>query len=97
MNAVLLPALLLGPCLGAGSIMLLRKSDATPSLQPPAAPGAEEAIPVPKGSDILWGFIELRKGIFNEKREKVLTNKPVSWDQCWNPSWKGQQGLHARF
>ena len=57
--------------------MLLRKSDAAPSLQPPAAPGAEEAIPGPKGSDILWGFIELRKGIFNEKREKVLTNKPV--------------------
>jgi hypothetical protein len=28
----------------------------------------------PKGSDVLMGFIELRKGIFMEKRDKVREN-----------------------
>ena len=44
---------------------------------------ARGGIPKPKGYDILRGFIELRKGIFWEKREKVSALARLDCGGCW--------------
>ncbi len=84
--AVLIPAFVCGPLLGALGVFYLQHKDAPTNQQKPA-PGAEEAIPQPKGSDILRGFIELRKGIFKENRDKVILSKCIYFCCCYWDSY----------
>lgn len=85
--SVLIPGFALGPLIGVVGVLMLRNREAmlntdksqSSALIAPAGVAARGGgpqpggkLPRPKGSDVLWGFLELRKGIFREKRDKVF-------------------------